>query len=62
MSLWKREVPVLTHSETKEAIRQERGKLAVNIIDLETRRHHLEELMLTMIRETHKGRGIDDPV
>lgn len=50
----------LTHSETKEAIRQERGKLAVNITDLENARHRLEQLMHVMVLETRKGRIADD--
>lgn len=50
----------LSHSETKEAIRQERGKLAVNITDLENARHRLEQLMHIMVMETRKGRGVDD--
>lgn len=54
----------LTHSETKQAIRQERGKLADSIIELQNKTdmlkqiaaHRLEGVMSDMISLTHEGR------
>lgn len=41
----------------EEDVRQERGKVASGLIELDRARIRLEQLMASMISETHKGRG-----
>lgn len=35
----------------QEALRKERGKLAVAVVTLDRKRHHVEELMAKMLEE-----------
>ena len=57
VSFWKKEKPVRTSpaiTAVDEEIRQERGKLATNIVNVERARSHLENLMAAMLKEVHE--------
>lgn len=49
---WKRKKQ---QRERQEQIRQDRGKLAVAVVDLDRQRHNVEELMRRMIEETRRA-------
>lgn len=54
----KKRVPTPVAIAAKEEdVRQERGKVASGLVELDRARLRLEELMASMISETHKGRG-----
>lgn len=60
MSFWSKPKAAHVLAAKEEEVREERGKLAVNIVDLERARHRLEELMQTMLKEVDRVHGRHD--